>query len=110
MNNYYFLSEDQVLSLLHQSKSSKDPFVKEAVNQLNYQLNKAKTDNSIYRLAAQNKLSKLDSKSWSNEEILVDDDALVSSSTTGAYVQCWVWVENESKPKRTRKKVNNGKV
>lgn len=105
MNSYYFLSENQVLSLLYQARSSKDPVVRDAISQLDYQLNKAKSDNSIYRLAAQNKLTKIDAKSYNNEELLVDDDALVSSSNTGAYVQCWVWVENETKPKRTRKKV-----
>ena len=105
MNSYYFLSENQILSLIHQARSSKDPVVKEAVTQLNYQLNKAQTDNSIYRLAAQNKLSKLDSKAWNNEELAIDDDALVSSTATGAFVQCWGWVENENKPRRSRKKV-----
>lgn len=105
MNSYYFLSENQVLSLLYQARASKDPVVKDAISQLDYQLNKAKTDNSMYRLAAQNKLLKIDSKSYNNEELVIDDDALVSSSNTGAYVQCWVWVENETKAKRTRKKV-----
>lgn len=105
MNSYYFLSEDQVLSLMHQARQSKDPVVKDAILQLDYQLNKSRTDNSSYRLAAQNKLSKLDTKAWNNDELTIDDDALVSSSTTGAYVQCWVWVENDTKPKRTRRKV-----
>ena len=40
----------------------------------------------------------------SNEEISVDVDALVASTKTGAYVHCWVWVENAVKPRRTRKK------
>ena len=105
MNSYYFLNENQILSLIHQARSSKDPVVRETVTQLDYQLNKAHVDNSIYRLAAQNKLSKLDSKAWNNEELTIDDDALVSSTSTGAFVQCWVWVENDVKPKRSRKKV-----
>lgn len=104
MNSYYFLSENQILSIIQQTRSSKDPIVREAVSQLDYQLNKAKNDNAIYRLAAQSKLSKIDNKAWNNEEIMVDDDALVSSSTSGAYVQCWVWVENENKPKKSRRK------
>ena len=104
MNSYYCLSEQQILSLMHLARSSKDPVVKETINELNYQLKKNTVDSSKYRLAAVNKLSKLDVKAWNNDEILVDDDALVSSSKSGAYVQCWVWVENETKPKRTRKK------
>lgn len=105
MNSYYFLSENQILSLIQQARSSKDPVVRETITQLDYQLNKAKTDNSIYRLAAQNKLSKMDVKAYNNDELAIDDDALVSSTPSGAYVQCWVWVENDTKPKRSRKKV-----
>lgn len=104
MNGYYYLSENQILSLIYQARSSKDPVVREAVSQLDYQLNKAKAENSNYRLAAQNKLSKLDAKAWNNDELAVDDDAIVSSTATGAHVQCWVWVENDVKPKRTRKR------
>ncbi len=105
MNSYYFLSENQILSLIQQARSSKDPIVRETITQLDYQLNKAKADNSIYRLAAQSKLSKLDSKAWNNDELAIDDDALVSSTPSGAFVQCWLWVENDVKPKRSRKKV-----
>ena len=104
MNSYYFLSENQIMSLIQQARYSKDPVVRETITQLDYQLNKAKTDNSIYRLAAQNKLSKLDVKAYNNDELSIDDDALVSSTPTGAHVQCWVWVENENKPKKSRRK------
>ncbi len=104
MNSYYFLSENQILSLIQQARSSKDPVVRETLTQLDYQLNKAKKDNEAYRLAAQNKLSTLDAKAWKNDELTVDDDALVSSTTSGAYVQCWLWVESNVKPKRTRKR------
>lgn len=102
--SYYFLSENQVLSLLNSVRTSKDPVAEEALIQLDYQLNKNKTDQSKFRLAADNKLAKLDAKAYNNDELMIDDDALVSSSTTGAYVQCWMWVEAE-KPKRTRKRV-----
>lgn len=105
MNSYYFLSENQILSLIQQARSSKDSIVRETITQLDYQLNKAKAENSIYRLAAQNKLSKLDSKAWNNDELAIDDDALVSATPSGAFVQCWLWVENDVKPKRSRKKV-----
>jgi hypothetical protein len=73
---------------------------------LQYQYSKITADQSKYRLAAMNKLSKIDSKAVNNEELVMDDDALVSSSSRGAYVQCWVWVvvDNDVKPKRTRKK------
>lgn len=104
MNSYYFLNENQVLSLIYQARSSNDPVVREALKQLDYQLKKAKGDSSALRLAAKNKLTKLDQTAFNNEELVIDDDAVVSSSGSGAYVQCWVWVENESKPKKTRKR------
>lgn len=103
MNGYYFLSENQILALINQTRSSKDPVVKDTIDELDYQLNQAKKDNASFRLAAQNKLSKIDAKAYNNEELLIDEDALVSSSKTGAYVQCWLWVDAETKPKRSKR-------
>ena len=57
-----------------------------------------------YRNLAVEKFKTINSDLITNEEISVDDDALVASTKTGAYVHCWVWVENTAKPKRTRKK------
>ena len=53
-------------------------------------------------------LTKILSLNGSTGQISVPGTTASTSSTTGAYVQCWVWVENSSKPKRTRKKSNNG--
>lgn len=103
MNGYYFLSENQILALINQARSSKDPVVKETLTELDYQLNKAKKDNSVYKLAAQNKLSKIDVKAYNNQDLMIDEDALVSSTVTGAYVQCWLWVDAETKPKRSKR-------
>ena len=60
MNSYYNLSEKQILSLIYQARSSKDPVVREVIDQLNYQLSKNKVDGSSYRLAAEKKLAKMD--------------------------------------------------
>jgi DNA/RNA-binding domain of Phe-tRNA-synthetase-like protein len=57
-----------------------------------------------YRNLAIEKFKNISSDLVSNEEVSVDDDALVASSKNGAFVHCWVWVENSVKPKRTRKK------
>jgi len=57
-----------------------------------------------YRNLAVEKFKTINSDLVANEEISVDDDALVASTKTGAYVHCWVWVENSVKPRRTRKK------
>lgn len=57
-----------------------------------------------YRNLVVEKFKTINSNFIINEEISVDDDALVSLTKTGAYVHCWVWVENTEKPRRTRKK------
>jgi hypothetical protein len=49
-------------------------------------------------------LRSYDAESIENEDFFVDDDAMVSTMKDGAYVQVWMWVENATKPKRTRKK------
>ena len=61
-------------------------------------------NSAIYRNLAVEKFKTINSDLITNEEISVDDDALVASTKTGAYVHCWVWVDNAAKPKRTRKK------
>jgi len=38
-----------------------------------------------------------------NEEFQVDEDATVSNVVNGAYVQCWLWVDAETKPKRSKR-------
>ena len=59
---------------------------------------------SNYRNLAVEKFNTINSDLVSNEEISIDVDALVASTKNGAYVHCWVWVENSVKPRRTRKK------
>ncbi len=41
----------------------------------------------LYREAA--------SVSWGNDKLQIDVDAAVSPSAAGAWVQAWVWVNNE---------------
>jgi hypothetical protein len=101
---YYNLNDGQVKMILDTVKIRGDRAVDDLKIDLQYQYSKITADQSKYRLAAMNKLSKIDSKAVNNEELVMDDDALVSSSNTGAYVQCWLWVDNDVKPKRTRKK------
>jgi uncharacterized protein YpbB len=104
MNGYYFLDSVQISNLLQILKNSKNVQDKNLFSSLSYQVKNYKTDNN-YREAAIDKLTKIDSSAVTNEELLVDSDAVVSFDKTGAYVQCWLWVENETKPKKTRKKV-----
>jgi aconitase B len=104
MNGYYYLNQNQVSSLLSILKNTRNQEEKQLLESLVYQLQNAQVDNTKYRTTAFEKLTKIDSTAVKNEELMVDEDALVSSSKTGAYVQCWVWVESDVKPKRTRKK------
>jgi uncharacterized protein YpbB len=104
MNGYYFLDSAQISNLLQLLKTSKNTQDKDLFNSLSYQVKNYKTDNN-YREAAIDKLTKIDSFAVTNEELLVDSDAVVSFDRTGAYVQCWLWVDNEAKLKKTRKKV-----
>ena len=104
MNGYYYLNQNQVSSLLSMLKNTRNQDEKQLAESLVYQLQKAQVDNTKYRTTAFEKLATIDSTAVRNEELMIDEDALVSSSKTGAYVQCWVWVESDVKPKRTRKK------
>lgn len=104
MNGYYYLNQNQISALLSILKNTRNQEEKQLAESLVYQLKKAQVDNAKYRTTAFEKLAKFDLTAVKNEELMIDEDALVSSSKTGAYVQCWVWVESDVKPKRTRKK------
>lgn len=104
---YYNLSDSQVKSFLDSVKPGRDRGLEELKDSLKYQFDKNSVDQSKYRLAGLNKLTKIDAKAVNNEDLLIDDDALVSSNNTGAYVQCWLWVDTDVKPKRTRKKATS---
>jgi hypothetical protein len=49
------------------------------------------------------KMTKIDVAAVKNEEFQVDEDATVSNVVNGAYVQCWLWVDAETKPKRSKR-------
>lgn len=51
-----------------------------------------------YRAAAKAIYAPGHGGSFSDGDINVDGDAIVSSSDTGAYVAAWVWVEAEATP------------
>lgn len=102
MSKYYLLDENEYKTIINNlnKKSQKDYHLKTS---LEYQYNKLNADNKQYVLAAQNILNKNFSKFYDNEELVIDDDANVSVMEDGAYVQCWIWVENSSKNKKARK-------
>jgi hypothetical protein len=41
------------------------------------------------------------------EDIVIDDDALVSKSKAGSYVMAWVWVETKVRKKRKKAEVES---
>jgi hypothetical protein len=107
-SGYLYLDEAEMLLIKTLLQKNKDEESKNLSLKLESYKNtywdlKNKNFNN-YRNLAVEKFKTINSDLITNEEISVDDDALVASSKNGAYVHCWVWVENATKAKRTRKK------
>ena len=107
-SGYLYLDETEMLLIKNLLQKNKDEESKNLSLKLESYKNTywdLKNKNfSNYRNLAVEKFKTINSDLITNEEISVDDDALVASTKTGAYVHCWVWVDNAAKPKRTRKK------
>lgn len=107
-NNYVLLSEQEINLLKTRLKSDKDIDINSLVYKLDYYKNLNSKENikkfADYKVSAVNKLRLLDSSYVDSEEFIVDDDAMVSATKDGAYVQVWMWVDSNTKQKRTRKK------
>lgn len=108
-SGYLYLDEAEMLLIKNLLQKNKDEESKNLCLKLESYKNTywdLKNKNfSNYRNLALEKFKTINSDLITNEEISVDDDALVASTKTGAYVHCWVWVENAVKPRRTRKKI-----
>jgi hypothetical protein len=107
-SGYLYLDEAEMLLIKNSLQKNKDEDSKKLILKMdsyknNYWDLKNKVFNNYKNLAIE-KFNSWNLNLIANEEITVDDDALVASTKTGAYVHCWVWVENATKPKRTRKK------
>jgi hypothetical protein len=107
-SGYLYLDEAEMLLIKNLLQKNKDEESNSLVLKLDSYKNtywdlKNKNYNN-YRNLVVEKFNTINSDLVSNEEISVDVDALVASSKNGAYVHCWVWVENAVKPRRTRKK------
>lgn len=107
-SGYLYLDEAEMLLIKNSLQKNKDEDSKRLILKIDsYKNNYWDTKNKVfnnYKNLAVEKIKSLNPDLITNEEITVDDDALVASSKSGAYVHCWVWVENAVKPKRTRKK------
>jgi hypothetical protein len=107
-SGYLYLDEAEMLLIKNLLQKNKDEESKNLALKLESYKNTywdLKNKNfSNYRNLAVEKFKTISSDLITNEEISVDDDALVASTKNGAFVHCWVWVENAVKPKRTRKK------
>ena len=107
-SGYLYLDEAEMLLIKNLLQKNKDEESNSLVLKLDSYKNtyldlKNKNFNN-YRNLVVEKFNTINSDIVSNEEIYVDVDALVATSKNGAYVHCWVWVENAVKPRRTRKK------
>ena len=107
-SGYLYLDEAEMLLIKNLLQKNKDEESKNLSLKLeSYKNTYWDLKNKIfsnYRNLALEKFKTINADLVANEEISVDDDALVASTKTGAYVHCWVWVENAVKPRRTRKK------
>ena len=107
-SGYLYLDEAEMLLIKNLLQKNKDEESNSLVLKLDSYKNtywdlKNKNFNN-YRNLVVEKFNTINSDLVSNDEISVDVDALVATSKNGAYVHCWVWVENAVKPRRTRKK------
>ena len=107
-SGYLYLDEAEMLLIKNLLQKNKDEESNSLVLKLDSYKNtywdlKNKNFNN-YRNLVVEKFNTINSDLVSNEEISIDVDALVASTKNGAYVHCWVWVENAVKPRRTRKK------
>jgi hypothetical protein len=107
-SGYLYLDEAEMLLIKNLLQKNKDEESKNLSLKLESYKNTywdLKNKNySNYRNLAVEKFKTINTDLITNEEISIDDDALVASTKAGAYVHCWVWVENAAKPRRTRKK------
>jgi hypothetical protein len=100
MSSYIYVNEKDLTKIVTLLKAQKNVQNRELIASLEFQSKKNKVENSKYRLAARNLF---DNKMYSNDDVIVDDDALVSENSQGAYVHCWVWIENDNKVRKSRK-------
>ena len=107
-SGYLYLDEVEMLLIKNSLQKNKDEDSKKLIAKIDsYKNNYWDMKNKIfnnYKNLAIDKFNNMNADLIANEEISVDDDALVALSKSGAYVHCWVWVDNTTKPKRTRKK------
>lgn len=102
---YVMLTEDELKMLKNDYKLTKSTRAKELLLKLDYYFKMANKDNKSFIEKAITKFNDMNADLVKSESVVIDDDAIVSSDKTGAYVQCWAWVDNDVKPKRTRKRV-----
>jgi hypothetical protein len=105
---YIYLDEAEMLLIKNLLQKNKDDEYKSLSAKFDsYKNNYWDMKNKVfsnYKNLAVEKIKNLNSDLITNEEVSIDDDALVAASKNGAYVHCWLWVDNNAKPKRTRKK------
>lgn len=103
-SGYIYLTEFENKLLVNFLKNSKMPESKALLEKLNY-LQTKNSSETYYKLVL-DKLNQIDKSLVDNEEVFIDEDALVSEDSSGAYVHAWIYVDNKPKAKRTRKKAS----
>ena len=103
MAKYFYINDEEYKLLIKKLNDAKSQENYELKKNLEYQFKKLSSEDNSYVLAAKNTLYKNFAKYYENEEIILDDDANVSATENGAYVQCWLWVDSNLKNKKIKK-------
>lgn len=106
-SGYVYLTEDEMVYLRSLLTKTKENEATEIVTKIDFMKKNLASDkikiHNTYKTSAYDKIMNINPDLITNEEVVIDDDALVSTSKQGAYVHAWIWVDS-AKPKRTRKK------
>ena len=98
-SGYVYFSTDEMRQLKGILSKSKDP---EALNILEkiyyYERNLDKNDANILALAKEKFCD-------DNEDVVIDEDAIISKTKNGSYVHAWLWID--AKTRKRRKKIEN---
>jgi hypothetical protein len=98
-SGFIYFTNDEISKLKSLLSKSKDEKSFNVLNKISYyEKMSAQVDSNYIKLAT-------DKYVTANEDIVIDDDDIISKTNSGAYVHAWVWIEN--KPKRKRRKVEN---
>ena len=98
-SGYIYFSNDEMRQLKGILSKSKDPEALGILDKIFYY--ERNLDNNDLTVLAQAKEKFCDD----SEDVMIDEDAIVSTTKTGSYVHAWLWID--AKTRKRRKKAEN---